>query len=421
LRAAAATGTVTRLLPDERMTSAHAPSARIVVSALGIAQILAFGTTYYLPAVLAAPIAVDTGWPLAWVIGGLSVGLLVAGMVSPWVGRRIHAQGGRMVLAASAVLLALGLGIIAVSPALLVYLAGWTVIGLGMASGLYSAAFSTLGQMYGDRARQPIAAVTLFGGFASTICWPLSAFLVAQVGWRGACAGYALIHLVLVLPLYLVSLRREQRPVLEPSQTSSAIPASVSVTMPFLLLAAIITFGSTISTILSVHLLAILQARDIALGAAVALGALVGPAQVGARFVEMMIARYHHPIWTMLASALFMTVGIAGLWAGLPILSIALVFYGAGLGIESIARATLPLALFDPRNYAPIMGKLALPSLIAQAAAPTVGTFLILHFGADGTLATLAILGSLKVGLVFALYACVRRGRTRSTSASVKS
>jgi MFS family permease len=403
------------------MQSPAAPSPRLVVTALGIAQIFAFGTTYYLPAVLAAPIAADTGWPLEWVIGGLSLGMLVAGVVSPWVGRRIHARGGRMVLAAGAVLLALGLSILAASPVLPVYLAGWAVIGLGMAGGLYNAAFSTLGQLYGDRARRPIAAVTLFGGFASAACWPLSAFLVAQFGWRGACISYALIHLVVVLPLYLVSLHGEQRPAPEPVHASPATPDPSSVTISFLLLAAIITFGSTISTILSVHLLAILQARDIPLAVAVAFGALVGPSQVGARFVEMMIARYHHPIWTMIASALFMTIGIATLWAGLPILSVALVFYGAGLGIESIARATLPLALFDPRSYARIMGKLALPSLIAQAAAPTIGTFLMLHFGAGGTLATLTILGVLKLALVGALYACVRRDRTRSTSASAKS
>ena len=403
------------------MTSAHAPSVRIVVTALGIAQIFAFGTTYYLPAVLAAPIAVETGWPLAWVIGGLSLGMLVAGAASPWVGRRIHAQGGRTVLAAGAGLLGLGLGILAVAPVLSVYLAGWAVIGLGMASGLYSAAFSTLGLLYGDRARQPIAAVTLFGGFASTISWPLSAFLVAQFGWRGACAGYALIQLVVVVPLYLVSLRGEPRPPAGPPVSSNPAGNTAVARLPFLLLAAIITFGSTISTIMSVHLLAILEARDIALGAAVALGALVGPSQVGARFIEMMIARHHHPIWTMLASALFMTVGIGALWAELPILSVALVFYGAGLGIESIARATLPLALFDPRNYAPIMGRLALPSLIAQAAAPTIGTFLMLHVGAGGTLATLTMLGALKLALVGALYACVRRDRTRATSASAKS
>jgi len=186
-------------------------------------------------------------------------------------------------------------------------------------------------------------------------------------------------------------------------------------------LAASITFSAVISSTLSVHLLTVLQSTGLALGAAVGLGALVGPSQVGARAIEMMIARYHHPIWTMLASALFMTVGIAALWAELPLLSVALVFYGAGLGIESIARATLPLALFDPRSYAPIMGKLAPSALIAQAAAPSIGTVLMLHFGAGGTLATLAILGVLKLALAGALYGCVRRGRTRSTSASAKS
>jgi MFS family permease len=385
-----------------------------VVSALGIAQILAWGSSYYLPAVLAAPIAAETGWPLGWVIGGLSLGLLVAGLVSPHVGRRIHARGGRMVLAASAVLLALGLLILALAPSLVVYLGGWLVVGLGMGCGLYDAAFSTLGQMYGDRARRMIAALTLFGGLASTTCWPLSAFLVSALGWRGACASYALIHLFIVLPLYLVSLRGERRAEPPAPHAEQAAANGAAVLLPFLLLGAAITLSALISTILSVHLLTILQARDIALAAAVALGALVGPAQVGARFIEMLIARWHHPIWTMLASALFMTVGIGSLWAGLPVLSIALVFYGAGIGIESIARATLPLALFEPRNYARIMGKLAFPSLIAQAAAPSVGTVLMLHLGSGGTLLTLTVLCLVKVALVGALYGCVHHRQART-------
>ncbi|WP_119302613.1 MFS transporter [Dongia deserti] len=410
---------MTAIAPTED-NIAPSPSPRLVVSALGIAQILAWGSSYYLPAVLAAPIAEDTGWPLSWVIGGLSLGLLVAGLISPLIGRRIHAQGGRTILAASAVLLASGMIVLAISPNLFVYLCGWVIMGLGMACGLYDAAFSTLGQLYGDQARRAIAALTLFGGFASTACWPLSAFLVSELGWRGACVTYALIHLSIVLPLYLVSLRGERaaRGTAAPVKTES--PRTAGLTLPFLLLAAVVTFSSLISTILSVHLLAILQAHDIALAAAVALGALVGPAQVGARFVEMMIARYHHPIWTMVASALLMLCGIGALWMNLPVLSLALVLYGAGLGIESIARATLPLALFDPKNYAPTMGKLAFPSLIAQAAAPSIGAFAMLHFGAGGTLATLTVLAAIKVGLVGALYACVRRGATRSTSASAK-
>src|SRR6185503_9829862 len=130
-------------------------------------------------------------------------------------------------------LLAVGLGVLAAAPALPVYLVGWLVIGLGMAGGLYTAVFSTLGQLYGDRARRPIAAVTLFGGLASTTCWPLSAFLVTQFGWRGACVSYALIHLVVVVPLYLVSLRGEQRPVPEPAHAAPESPDRASHTVTF--------------------------------------------------------------------------------------------------------------------------------------------------------------------------------------------
>ncbi|MBN9510132.1 MAG: MFS transporter, partial [Alphaproteobacteria bacterium] len=149
----------------------------LVVTVIGLCQIFAWGSSYYLPAVLAGPIARDTGWPLAWVLGGLSVGLLVSGLVSPLAGRAIEGVGGRLVLAASAVLLAAGLLALALAPTLTAYAGAWGVIGLGMGAGLYDPAFSTLGHIYGEEARSLITGVTLWGGFASTVCWPLSALL----------------------------------------------------------------------------------------------------------------------------------------------------------------------------------------------------------------------------------------------------
>lgn len=164
---------------------------RVVITALGIAQILAWGTSFYFPAVFAEPIVAETGWSLGIVVGGRSIGLLTAGLISPQVGRAIDVSGGRPVLLASSLFYAAGLALVGFSPALPIYLAGWVLIGIGMGSGLYDAVFATLGRMDGSEARGPITNLTLFGGFASTVCWPLSAFMIEQFGWRSACFIYA--------------------------------------------------------------------------------------------------------------------------------------------------------------------------------------------------------------------------------------
>jgi MFS family permease len=385
----------------------------LVVGALGINQILAWGSSYYLPAVLAQPIAADTGWPLTWVVGGLSLGLLVSGLAAPLVGRLIHRHGGRPVLAASAVLLAAGQLGLAAAPDLMLFLGAWLLIGLGMSAGLYDASFSTLGRIYGQKARQHITTLTLFGGFASTVCWPLSAFLVAELGWRGACVAYAAIHLILTLSIYMLALPK-QPPALDDLKPAADQPhVVVRARTVFLAMAATITLSAMISTVVSVHLLAILQARDIALAAAVALGALVGPSQVGARFIEMLIARYHHPIWTKVASVLLVALGLGLLWSHAPVVTLALVFYGAGIGLESIARATVPLSIFGARDYAPIMGRLAMPSLIAQAAAPTIGALLIQAFDIDTALAVVLVAALVNVALGVALLSVTAQTRLR--------
>ena len=199
------------------MAAAAAPAASgepnrvAVITALGLTQILAWGSSYYLLAVLAPVVAADTGWPLPWIVGGLSLGLMAAGFISPRVGRTIDERGGRPVLATSALLFAAGLCGLAAAPSLPLYLAAWIVLGLAMGAGLYDAAFATLGRLYGQGARQAITTLTLFGGFASTACWPLSAFLVSSLGWRGACLVYAGLHLAVALPLYLVTLPRVAR------------------------------------------------------------------------------------------------------------------------------------------------------------------------------------------------------------------
>lgn len=404
---------VSAFAADPLTSTEQTPRRRIIIPVLGVAQILAWGSSYYLLAVLAEPIAGDTGWPLAWVVGGLSLGLLVAGIVSPRVGDSIQRLGGRLILATSAAFLALGLIGLALSPSLPIYILSWLVLGVGMGAGLYDAAFATLGRLYGQGARTAIATLTLFGGFASTVCWPLSAMLVSAFGWRISCLIYAGIHLAVLLPLYLFALPDERRRRTEAashaarqrnSRIGELVPAGARVL--FVLIALVITISSMISALLSVHLLAILQARGVALAVAVALGAIVGPAQVGARAIEMAISRFHHPIWTKLASTLFVASGVGLFWIGPSIVAAALIFYGAGIGIESIARGTLPLAVFGKDRYPAIMGRIAMPSLIGQAASPSLGALLMAGLGAHGTLAVLfavAILNVLLVGVLFTL------------------
>ncbi|MBM9593584.1 MFS transporter [Roseitranquillus sediminis] len=378
-----------------------------VISALGIVEIFAWGSTFYLLAVLAEPIIADTGWSRTVVTGGISLGLLVAGAVAIRVGSLIQRHGGRPVLASAMALIAAGLALLAAAPNVAVYLCAWILLGVGMGAGLYDAAFAALGRLYGRDARRAITALTLWGGFASTVCWPISALLVESIGWRGTCLSYVALHLTVTLPLCLILPRAE--PPLQSKAASRSAPASSPLRDPkFWLLALAGTTLAMIASLWSVHLISIMQAHGLTLAAAVALGTLIGPAQVGARVVEMLSGGRHHPIWTMLAATLLVAAGFAGLRAGVPA-SAAVVAYGAGNGIWSITRGAMPLSLFGPDDYPAIIGLLAAPALIASAFGPAVGAVVIERFGAEGALALLAGAALLPVLCAILVFVLLRR------------
>ena len=379
----------------------------LVIASIGVGQILVWGSSYYLLAVLAEPIAHETGWPEAWIIGAFSLGLLVSGVVSPRVGHLIERFGGRPVLAGSAVLLAIGLVMQAIAPNLPVFVAAWLVTGLAMGAGLYDPAFATLGRLYGEHARSAITHLTLFGGFASTVCWPLSALFVAQFGWRGASAAYAAIAIIVVLPLYLFGVPHEaQRPVPTRHGAGSgtqARPRRAGDRAAFVILAAGLTVASVIMTVISVHILVLLQTRGLTLATAVGLGALIGPSQVGARVLEAAFGRRHHPIWSLLIATVAVAVGLCMLLGPSSIIGAGLVLYGSGSGIRSIARGTVPLALFGREGYAILLGWLAMPILIAQAASPLLGSVLMERLGPDMTIVMLVGAAVFNIVLVLPL------------------
>jgi MFS family permease len=395
--------------------SAVHPDHRLVVPALGITQIMAWGSTFYLLAVLAAPIVKDTGWSYEWVVTGVSLGLAVAGLVSPRVGRAIKVSGGRPVLASGAAIIALGLLLVGSAQNLVWYLGGWLVLGAGMGAGLYDAAFSTLGTIYGKDSRNPISQVTLFGGFASTVCWPLSSLLVEHLGWRGACFVYAAIQAGLSLPTYLMVLPRTA-PVAAATEAEGSSQTSMSLARdeapPFVVLAAIVTIAAAILAMMGTHLLQLLQAKGMTLSTAVTLGMLIGPSAVGARMIETTLGRYYHPIWTMTASALLTAAGALLLLGYFPFAALAIILYASGNGIGSIARGTLPLALFGAARYPVLMGRLALPLLIAMSIAPYVGALALEAGGPNSTIAIIAALAVTNVALIALLWRTTRGLRT---------
>ena len=398
---------MTDLVADTR------PNPRIVVPVLGIGQILAWGSTFYLLAVLAPAIVRDTGWTYDWVVAGVSVGLLVSGLVSPRLGRVIGAHGGRMVLASGAAMIGCGLLLLGTAQGFAWYIAAWVIIGGGMGAGLYDAAFATAGSIYGKESRNPIASVTLFGGFASTVCWPISALLVEYFGWRGACFTYAAVYFGLALPMYLLILPR--RSFIVPASANAAAP-SVRLErhelLLFVVLATVVTIAAAILSMMGNLILLLLQARGMDLAAAVALGALIGPSAVGARIVERFAGHQYHPIWTMIASSVLVALGALLFLFRFPFLALAVVFYASGNGIGTIAKGTLPLALFGAARYPALVGRLGLPVMVAMAAAPFVGAIAYRLGGADWTLLILSGLALANVLLVALLFHLSRGART---------
>ncbi len=382
-----------------------------IIAVLGVTQWLAWGSTYYLVTILARPIAADTGWSLTSVVAGLSLGLVVAGLVSPLVGRAIERHGGRPVLAAGAMMLALGLTALGLARDQFAYFLAWAGLGLGMGASLYDAAFAALGKLYGLRARPMIGGLTLVGGLVMTVTWPLSAALVASIGWRGACFFYAGLHLAVSVPLLLLLL-----PAGLPQAADAAAPSGATRPakpepaarrrrgMLIWLVGANLTVQIGIGSVLAVHLVSLLEGLHLTLAAAVALGSLMGACQVGGRLIEIAAGRHVHPVWEGIVASTLVFLGLALLLAGNPaIIAVALVVYGLGNGVRTIVKGTLPLVLFGAEGYATLVGRLGLPTLLAQAIGPAVGALVLSRCGVTATLAMLVVLALGNLALSYAL------------------
>lgn len=375
------------------------------VAALGTAQTLAWASTYYLPAMLAAPMARDLGVSAPTVFAAFSVALIVSALLGPKAGAAIDRFGGRPVLVGTSLVFAAGLAGLALAQGPVGLFVAWVVLGVGMGSGLYEAAFAALVCLYGKDSRTTITGITLIAGFASTVGWPLSTFLEAQLGWRGACFVWAGLHLVLGLPLNAMLPKAqpsEETPTAEtPNHALAPEPASSMRAT----LALSFVFAATwfISTAMAAHLPRLLQAAGVSLAGAVLVGALIGPSQVGARLLEFGFLRKVHPLLSARLAAAMHPLGVAAFaLLGAPAAALFGILHGAGNGILTIAKGTLPLVIFGPQGYGHRQGLLMVPARIAQALAPWLFGLALDTWG-RGALVLSASIGVLALLALFAL------------------
>jgi hypothetical protein len=361
------------------------------VLALGITQITAWGTSYYCLGVLAGPITRDTGWSRGFVFLGFTVALLVMGIVSNAVGRAIDRHGGRMVMTLGTVFVSAGLFALAHVRSGAAYLVVWAFLGLGMRLCLYDAAFAALVQVAPSRGRKAISYLTLFGAFASSVFWVVGHALEEQVGWRQTLVLFALINLVVCLPLHWLGLARR-----EPAEGAGG-PAGAPAASPdgpplegrtrsvaIVLFAVIMSLNGFVFGVISVQLVPLLEAAGLATAAAVWVASMKGVAQFGGRVVEIVFGRNLRAITVgriavgiLPPSLLLLLVGTGSV----PLVVAFTLLMGASQGVITIVRGAVPLALFGAKGYGAVLGVIATPVLVVNAGSPTLFAWIVDRWG----------------------------------------
>ncbi|MDB5796849.1 MAG: hypothetical protein JWP36_751 [Paucimonas sp.] len=371
----------------------------VVISALGCAQIISWGSLYYSIAVLGESMRRELGVSSSLLFGAFTFSLLVSGLAAPSIGRAIDARGGRPVLCAGSVIACIAMLVMAAAQGPVSLLVASLLSGIAMSACLYEAAFITLNQIAGERYRTAVTALTLFGGLASTAFWPLSQTLLDLAGWRQALLTYAALQLLVCLPLHLLVPRAFPREgvvaksAAPAAQAQQVAPASGS-RYNYLVLA--FALSSFVLAVLSVHIIGLLKDAGLSPGQAVLVATMIGPMQVLVRVLEFVFARHVGPVGVGAVSFGIMVLAMLALyfvngysaWA-----FVAAGLYGFSNGIMTIIRGTVPAVLFGREAYGALLGRLARPSFISRAMAP---------FAFSATLAA----GLTRDGAILLLAAC---------------
>jgi MFS family permease len=350
---------------------------------LCVTQVLSWGTLYYAFSVLLGAIGAGHGWGVAEMVGAFSVALLVSGICAYPAGKLMQRFGGRVVMSAGSVVGAGAMLVVAFSPTLLGFYGGWALAGMAMAGTLYEPAFAALAGIYAGDYKRAVTFVTFAGGFASTVFWPLTERMVVWAGWQGTLVVYALLHLLVCLPLHWFGL-----PAVVGAAAQAPVRMAGLVREPrFLLLAGSLTMYATVFSVVSVHLVPLLQAKGATLQHAAWMAAVAGPLQVVGRLIEF---RYGGG-WSarrtgVLSLAAFVPALLLLMLRPVPVgvLLLAIGVYGMANGIMTIVRSVIVVELFGREQYAQVSGALAAPATLARAGAPFLASLLLAWAGGYG-------------------------------------
>lgn len=396
---------------------AAAPRLAVLVAALGVTQVIGFGTTFYILALLAGPIGREIGLSNGAVLGGFSVWLAVSALAGPRLGRWQDEGGARRVMVWGSVLQAAGLLLLSQAQGPVSYYAGWCVLGVAAPLALYTAAFTALTQVNPQRARWSISMLTFMGGFASTVFWPLTSALASQTDWRMILLIYAALNGLICLPIHAMMLGEARGTAQKPADPGETLPPGLpfeAQNIAFLLLAAMLTLQALVFYAVTTLIFPMFAALGYAGGSAVFFASLIGPSQVAGRVADMAFAARVSALTTGLFSALLLPLAFAALAllpAGLAAGLAFAVFYGISNGLITIARGGMTLAIFGSHGYGERLNRVMVPQNVLGALAPIFGGMVVDGAGA-GTLVPLFLALSLaSAALMLGLRAhCARHG-----------
>jgi hypothetical protein len=401
-------------LPSSLANGGREPVPTAAILVLGLTQIIGYGTLYYSFSLLAPGMSASLAWPMEWVFGAFSVALLVGGLTAPFLGRAIDRVGAGPIMALGSAVAALAMLGCALAPGRTAFVLTLVLSQAAANFVQYGAAFALLVQIRPQVAHRSITYLTLIAGFASTIFWPVTSFLTAQLSWQQVYIVFALLNLFVCLPLHgwlafsARAGRRADAPV-QPPLPGRLHPDLRAI--GFGLMLAGFCLQSLVSAAVLVHMVPLLS--GLGLGATAALvGTLFGPSQVMSRLVNMLFGRSLSPINLAVLSAVLIPAGVAILVATAPSTLGAMgfaVIFGMGNGLFSIVAGTLPLTLFGSDGYGSRQGKLMSARLILAAIAPFVLALGMERIGITASLSLVVALGALGCCAFLAIGMLVRR------------